>query len=146
MKIALLSALFSLLVIILFFLWPTAAVSTKIASFDRTVSVPVRKALENTAVFESRSKLAKGGSYNDKDFSIEYSGSTVAYFVTINASKLDDFRRIKKDAERVFIDSGMADLCKIRIFFEIPSALKNKIDGTDLFSSGCDPKQIINLK
>jgi hypothetical protein len=99
---------------------------------------PLRaKFQENTTNFLNQTKLARDKPYQGTNFVIEYSPSAKAYFVSPQTKTLEDYHQVKKEAEKFFKDSGISDLCSIRIFFTIPSEIKNQITKEDLTATGC---------
>jgi len=74
--------------------------------------------------------------YNEK-FEIGYSPRYGDFLVTIkNATTLEQYREYKKDAEDYF-KARRADICKLRIFYAPPPALRDVLKAEDTITAGC---------
>ncbi|OGY22067.1 MAG: hypothetical protein A2126_01110 [Candidatus Woykebacteria bacterium GWB1_45_5] len=75
--------------------------------------------------------------YNEK-FEIGYSPKYGDFLVTIkNAKTLEQYREYKKEAEDYF-KARRADICKLKIFYAPPAALKDVLKVEDTSTSNCN--------
>lgn len=135
-KIIVLSAIIIALSIIVFVLstkrLPEPSVSPSPSPLDAK-----KEQAAKTAVTYYQTDLAKDKPYQGANFQIAFSQAENAYTVYPVAKTLGEFGAIKKEAEKVFKDNGIADLCSIRIFFAIPGEIKDRTTLADIFPQGC---------
>lgn len=93
----------------------------------------------NTIAFKQKTGLGVDQPVQGKNFKVEYEGYTTAYYVTIQALTLTDYRDTKIEAEKVFTAAGVSDLCSIKIIFIPPKNLGNQPTVQDSLATGCRP-------
>lgn len=70
---------------------------------------------------------------------IQYIEAEKTYKIRINTNNLDEFRKLKPEAENMLKQAGVSDLCSIKANYIIPFKIKGNATWEDMFITGCAP-------
>jgi len=70
---------------------------------------------------------------------IQYVEAEKTYKIRIDTNNIDEFRKLKPEAENMLKQAGVSDLCSIKANYIIPVKIKGSTTWEDLFITGCAP-------
>lgn len=82
-------------------------------------------------------KIKNGIPFDSSQFKIDYTPKSKYLTVTVKASTIEKYRENKFLAEEKFLDLGATNLCILKIVWNVPVSLNDKINKQDLTTRSC---------
>ncbi len=83
-------------------------------------------------------KIKNSIPYFSSLFNIDYAVKSKYLSVTINANTIEKYRENKFLAEEKFLDLGATNICLLKVIWNVPFEIKNKVKHQDVITRGCD--------